>query len=322
MPLAPVLSALLAYVAFGARTRRSAPAGVPGPPAYDDNLTSFSGEDPADAWEYTGRQGQVRLGLSAQKCTKKQLPTFLYIGTGHAGSTTFAEDLALHPKLSYGQKKEHECLTSFWTKTCSSKHGGIGQYRKQFEVGCDIEQTFDASPETAYIGSPHWPKSNLGLLQGSGGITAVESLRDLLGPNLKFVMLIRDPVDWLKSRFSQQAVIDRKKWWFTCHADTLKAWFQVFPRDNFLFMRSEDYFADRMGTLNRTFNFIGADPELFVKPEDLPNPSGRRRTHHKISDGARRAFHRHEGNIRCKNELEQMIGMKFHWLHANESSVL
>jgi hypothetical protein len=320
MPLAPAIPVLLAHLALGARTRRSAPSG-PETLAYDDNLTSFFGEDPADSWEYMGRQGQGRLGLSAQKCTKKRLPTFLYIGMGHAGSTTFANDLALHPKLSYGQTKEHRCLTSFWPKTCSSK-SGIGQYKKQFEVGCDIEHTFEATPETAYIGSPHWPRRHLGLLQGSGGITAVESLRDLLGPNLKFVMMIRDPVDWLKSRFTQQAILNKKKWWFTCHADTFKSWFQVFPKENFLFIRSEDYFANRMRVLNQTFNFIGADPELYVGEERLPQPSGRRRTHIKISDKMRQAFHRHEGNTRCKNELEQMIGMKFNWLHSNDSTVL
>mmetsp|Transcript_115396 Transcript_115396/g.304867 ORF Transcript_115396/g.304867 Transcript_115396/m.304867 type:complete len:322 (-) Transcript_115396:188-1153(-) len=321
MPLALTMPVLLAHLTLAARTRRSAPGGAE--PAYDDNLTSFSGEDPADAWEYMGRKGQGRLGLAAQRCTKRLLPTFLYIGMGHAGSTTFANDLALHPKLSYGQTKEHRCLTSFWPKTCSSKEAaGIGQYRKQFQVGCDIEHSFDATPETAYIGSPHWPKQYLGLLQGSGGITAVESLRDLLGSSLKFVMLIRDPVDWLKSRFSQKAVLNKNKWWFTCHADTLKSWFQVFPRENFLFIRSEDYFADRMAVLNRTFKFIGADPELYVHKDQLPNPSGRRRTRVKLSDETRRTFHRHEDNLRCKNDLEQLIGMKFHWLHSNDSSVL
>ena len=37
----------------------------------------------------------------------------------------------------------------------------------------------------------------------------------------------------------------------------LEEWLRVFPRDQILVVRAEDYFKDRTPTLNTIFNFLG-----------------------------------------------------------------
>ena len=77
-------------------------------------LEGWSEQDPADDWEFTGyNTGYVDRKISSMnKCNKTLLPSFLYLGRGHSGSTSFAVDLDNHPKLSFGAMKEHRCIFS------------------------------------------------------------------------------------------------------------------------------------------------------------------------------------------------------------------
>merc|ERR1712014_199200 len=132
---------------------------------------------------------------------------------------------------------------------------------------------------------------------------------------MKIIMMIRDPVDYLNSRFGFKGIMDQKNWWFTCHGETLKPWFKQYPRKQFLFLKSEDYFSDRLAILNRSFTFLGVDPAPVTAVEIGPRISGRRRSHSKrrISNSTRQAFHGHALNRKCREDLEVMLKMRFDW---------
>jgi hypothetical protein len=195
--------------------------------------------------------------------------------------------------------------------------GDVATYKKQFEVDCGVDYTFDATPSTIFMGQPGWSSEfHFGLVRGPPGEYPVEQLRTLLGKDMKFIMLIRDPVDFINSWFgpaywydSNQSVMKKR----SCIAEGLISFFKFFPREHFLLMKSEDYFIDRKRVLNRTCNFLGVDFALMTKLP--PRSYGRRRstTRQNISFGQRKAFHADPYNRKCREGLEKMTGMKFDW---------
>ncbi|CAK0823442.1 unnamed protein product, partial [Prorocentrum cordatum] len=316
-------------------------------------------EDPADAVEYLGervvadagpaamdrRRAQAEEGLSflsvgAQhtSCVKGLLPKVMYIGVGHSGSTTLADAMNLHPDLTYGQTKEHNCI---WNYNGDNKAGFIERYTGQFQVKCSKKIAFDSSPRTLFLGDPGDEQTitypiakKFGLGEG-----AVAALKDVLGPDAKFITMFRDPVPWAMSNGVQDVLdekdlkdiqINRSNLGFgkgflkgqtlthgffakrACYANGLEAWLKVFPRENFLFLTSEDFFADPQATYDQVTDFLGVPRAQY--PEDLSKGgSGRRRNSRKHHDDVHEKYHALPSVKSCRERLEKMTGLKLKW---------
>ena len=109
-------------------------------------------------------------------------------------------------------------------------------------------------------------------------------------PNMKFIVLLRNPVDravsqyhhWVRLNREQQSLeaalelelkwlnldagylqIDRRYWtetsrylWRGLYIKFLQRWMNIFPRKQFLILRSEDFYSQPESTLTQVFDFL------------------------------------------------------------------
>jgi len=268
-------------------------------------------EDPADAAEFLGRAG---ITLDAQ-CMKKVLPSFLYLGMEHAGSTTLAEELNRHEQLSYGRAKEHRFWTRFGTNVFAST---LEEYLDGFRVDCKVTRTFDGTPNL--FGLPlETPQQSCHVFLGAEGRgqNAMRILKNALGNQTQLLVMLRDPIKVGQSRFPG------KTWEFqlnfavnfcSCFHAGIMQWMSHFPRKQFHFLRAEYLFQKPQETLNKVFDFLGVH-----RPEDSHRDflkSGRRRTAARTSG----SMERYLNAIRpCQEKFEALAKFKLPWGTSSET---
>lgn len=321
-------------------------------------------EDPADAVEFLGRRfadvlrgerqapmsllsvdtGRIsnepsgQLGADAN-CTKKLFPKIIYIGVGHSGSTTLADAMDLHPDMSFGAVKEHNFLWHY----DGNKKDFLRLYKRQFSVDCGAKVAFDASPRSLFIGlenDSELLKSPIAQKYGLG-LRPIKALKDVLGADMKFMVMFRDPVPWAMSNHVPPVIswsdLDNTtrgrlkssdpgisfpkirgksltKGMFAkraCYANALENWLKVFPKKNFLFLKSESFFEDPQETLDTVFDFAGVPRRTFRSDEVVA--SGRRRNSAKAQNIVHSRFHTLPGPRDCRERLEKMTGLDFGW---------
>lgn len=147
----------------------------------------------------TPKPGECQAWAPAQAgCARTKLvcPQVFLIGTNHGGSTTLAAALKAHPHLHPGKTKEHRFLfratarqvvlraqnNNTPTPTRTEAKCQPESYKRQFEVPCNIQYTFDASPQYTF------------------------------GPAVKTIYTIRDPVVWLSSMRHSGRKYDQALW--------------------------------------------------------------------------------------------------------------
>eukprot|EP00931_Biecheleriopsis_adriatica_P080032 TRINITY_DN5338_c0_g1_i1.p1 TRINITY_DN5338_c0_g1~~TRINITY_DN5338_c0_g1_i1.p1 ORF type:complete len:372 (+),score=35.02 TRINITY_DN5338_c0_g1_i1:79-1194(+) len=266
---------------------------------------------------------------------KQLCPKVLIIGTNHAASTTLSDTLMEHPALSFGEMKEHRFFMKGTVggyldpnKTIRRPHWSdneivsVQEYVDQFRVPCNIEKTFDASPQTVFIGNPQM--SIISQFRRKPGLEAVEDVRDMLGSDVKMIMTIRDPVDWIFSMNESVSAstnlyvdgrFDPSALQLMCLADSLEAWLQIFPADQFLFICFEDMVLNEIAVMQRVFDFIDMPP---VRKSKSRIVAGRRRNTATIPTEARIRYHWSQKGQDCRNRLEHLTGLKCRWACTDE----
>ncbi|PTX50128.1 sulfotransferase domain-containing protein [Melghirimyces profundicolus] len=212
----------------------------------------------------------------------KSLPDFLIIGVMKAGTTSFYSSLIKHPLISSAKKKEIHFFDWHY-------HKGMSWYRDHFVKKKEGTITGEASD---YMWPPH----------------VLQRVYKHL-PNVKLIVLLRNPVDRAYSHYQMlrnvtggmtfekalekeekmvkegktkhivYSYLDRGK-----YVEQLQRWLKVYPGNQILVIRSEDYFNNPSESLNQTLNFLGLptqDIELGYIPNKgiyTPmNPSTRKR---------------------------------------------
>lgn len=299
-------------------------------------------KDPEDAAEYLGDEHEYlgdehgRNLISPSLCMWLKRPNAFYIGVGHSGSTTLARHLETHPLISYGLSKEH----SFWKMSRYRQSTSFTQYLLQFPVPCMTRAVIDFNPwvyEQAIRpiddACDQGPWAQRGQPPTPLGESFVRKFKELMGPSMKLIMMIRDPYDLLHSgqingtevlyNLSNGLALDDRvicRWHRSRYAEALEQWLNVYPRENFLFLRSEDFFRNPQGTLSRTFRFLGVDDRTYT-PSELASYSGRRRAAQKefITERMRHEFHQHPLVRRDREKLQELTGLHFDWDPLSES---
>ena len=194
--------------------------------------------------------------------TVSPFPEFLIIGAMKAGTTTLYRDLEQHPQIFLPQEKEPETLVRFGDDSAAM----TDDYRSLFRGAKNGQLKGEAS--TAYTKRPTH--------EG-----AAERAFRLCGPDLKLIYLMREPVARMVSHYRHEfglhetdlgmdEAFDRESRYYDYgrYAFQLEPWQARFGASSFLFMRFEEYVADRRKALEHVCAFLGIDPALLPEPEE------------------------------------------------------
>jgi len=138
----------------------------------------------------------------------------------------------------------------------------------------------------------------------------IEALKKVLGPDVKILLMMRDPAKWMNSLY-QNGGDGLSKGHNGCYADFLETWLKYYPRENFLIESSEDYFKDPQSTINRIADHAGVS-RFTYKEGYLNHAEGRRRSHgmakSKIID-----YKADPHNVECARRLQVLSNRTFGW---------
>ena len=184
-----------------------------------------------------------------------QLPHFIVIGAMKCATTTLHHDLDQHPGIYCGRKELNALTLAGNFETDSHQ-----VYANNFKGAGEGDLRGEVS--TTYTQLPDWP-----------GV--VEKASELIGPELKIIYIVRNPVERTLRHHQHmmnwhgegkmgpdinveigkhQSLID-----YSCYAKQLTPWLAKFGREHVLVVRFEDFIGDRQATLNAIFDFLGVE---------------------------------------------------------------
>ena len=243
-------------------------------------------------------------------------PKFLIIGSMRCGTTSLYEYLTQHPQFLPAIKKE----IKFFNFNFSS---GKSWYQAHFPAIADNQKYFTAEASPDYLYYPYIAKK----------------IADLF-PNIKLVVMLRNPVDrsisqyyhWLKVGAEYRPLEEvisselelikqmaqpsfdgnlKQKRKVGCLLESvyiyfLEKWLRIFPREQLLILKSEDFYTNPPKTLSQVCNFVGL-PDYQLTEYKTYNAG----SYKKIDESTRQTlvdcFHPHN------QRLQEFLGMNFSW---------
>lgn len=242
---------------------------------------------------------------------KKHLPDFMIIGAARCGTSSLHKNLLLHPRIQgplrtkvHGNNKEVHFFDKKFKK-------GLEHYASCFpEKESKHILNFESTPN--YLYDPDVPYR----------VTLSMS------PSLKLIVILRDPVARAWSHFwhwkgkhhwdrkilsdPKHLVVDKG-----VYHKQLRKWFECFYRENFMVIKSEDFYANPAKIIDEVFGFLGVRRLIRIKPPVYYDP---KREH--ILDPAQAGYEKIPEKIRAKLErfyrphnliLEKLLKRKFGW---------
>ena len=189
------------------------------------------------------------------------LPDFLIIGAARCGTSSLFVNLLKHPQICGPNlpltrfSNSKEC--HFFDKKINQPAFGLKWYRNRFNDPRSNIVFFEATPN--YIFAEKVPKF----------------VKEYL-PKAKFIVMLRNPVDrawshffhWQKKarwnesilKVENHEIVKKGIYW-----EQLKRWFRFFDREQFLIIRSEDFFTDPKLIIAQCFEFISVEFYNFEK---------------------------------------------------------
>lgn len=236
----------------------------------------------------------------------RKLPDFVIIGAQKSGTSSLYYYLSQHPDLEMSAEKEIHYYNYY------ADHGrGLGWYKSFFplKLGSAGRRTGEASPNYLYLER------------------AAERLKNDV-PGVKLIVLLRNPVDRAYSEYNmhvrqhdaenlpsfEQAIanpdlaaeVSRVYLLRGRYADHIRSWLKHFDRDRFLFVKSEDLFANPRPVLGQVYRFLGLNE---VYPPNLKAQEVG--TYSELSPQTRASLNEY---FRQPNEdLVELLGERFRW---------
>jgi hypothetical protein len=182
------------------------------------------------------------------------LPNLIIIGGLKCGTTSLHHYLNLHPEIAMSRPKE---LNFFVTEL-------------NWPLGRDwYAGHFDPSARIRGESSPHY--TNRPSFNGVPG-----RMRELLGSDVRLVYVVRDPIDRMLSHYlhnvgggyedrslvdalsdPESSYVARSRYFFQA-----EPYLEEFGAESIRIVGREELKADRPGTMRRTFEFLGVDPNF------------------------------------------------------------
>jgi|SRR5690625_605973 len=205
-------------------------------------------------------------------------PNFFILGAAKAGTTTLYETLRRHPEVFMSFEKE----TQFFFNDQKYARGMEFYLNRYFVDAGGYPARGEASP--SYFQSP---------------ATVAPRLRDSLSPdNLRFIVILRDPVERAWSHYLHRRRVYAEKYafveamaheeerlvrdpalWVGYYRDGLYGklvteWFRYFRRDQFLFLDYEDLHQGRDTMLEQICLHLNVNPKAQWPKEVVSNAAG------------------------------------------------
>lgn len=196
-----------------------------------------------------------------------RLPDFLIIGSMKSGTTTLYDDLARHPGIFLPDDKEPDILHH----AAGDANRARSLYQTHFRGVADGQLCGEAS--TMYTMIPWF-----------GDISAFA--REVAGPGLKLVYIVRDPIDRISSHLMHDYMAGRisdtdfnkvvrsheRFISISDYARQIEPWIDAFGRDAILVLTLDELSRNRAQVIDKVIDFLGAEPGLVEVGTSASNP--------------------------------------------------
>jgi hypothetical protein len=195
----------------------------------------------------------VKARFSGRSSLICRSPHFVIIGAMKAGTTTLYRDLLKNPSIYMPIDKEPEYLVGSW---------GLDELRLAYS------RLFQRADANQFLGEASTAYSKRPTFSG-----AADRARALVGPHLKIIYLVRDPIERIQSQYLHEyaagsvvvdinrAVRDYPRYTnYSMYSMQLLPWLRAFGRSNVFVLKFEDYIVDRAAKVAEVSRFLGVDP--------------------------------------------------------------
>lgn len=216
------------------------------------------------------------------------MPDFLIIGAQRCGTTSLYNYLIEHPGIISASTKEVHFFDEHYAR-------GTGWYRAQFPSSVQKYYVERVRNQPFLTG-----EATVGYLFHPLAPRRVSQLM----PNVKLIVLLRNPIDraysqhWLETKWGHETLSfgeavqmederlagEREKIIANPHyqsynyrhfsylargiyLDQLQAWLEYYPREQFLILKSEDFYSDPAAITRQTVDFLGIPARTDEKKE-------------------------------------------------------
>jgi hypothetical protein len=272
---------------------------------------------------YIKKRMTLRMSKSYRRLTSQDrvLPNFIIIGVQKGGTSSLYQYLTRHPKVLPGYKKEVKFFDGNYQR-------GLNWYRYNFPLAEQMSdpqtQTGEASP--SYVFHPQVP----------------QRIKDTL-PDIKLILLLRDPVARAYSHYQGnlrkgheslpfQEAIEREESRLKgerekiiadqtypmysylvysylargVYIDQVRNWFESFPREQILILKSEAFFNNPPKIFEQVLAFLGL-PEWKLDSDDIFNIGSYEKMDPEMENKLRAYF------LPYNQALYEYIGEDFNW---------
>jgi tetratricopeptide (TPR) repeat protein len=197
---------------------------------------------------------------------KLRSPDFTIVGSPRCGTTSLYKYITSHPQILAAANKEICFFSEHFNK-------GMAWYQAHFPPDIEAHNFLTGEATPTYLTHPLAPERLYGCL-----------------PNMKLIVILRNPSDRAFSHYqmlvrrgterrSFEIAIDSElklladatetsladsSYWKDCHYIYkslyfyhLKQWMNIFPREQFLILQSEEFYANPAIALKQVFEFLG-----------------------------------------------------------------
>ena len=205
------------------------------------------------------------------------LPDYLIIGAAKAGTTSLYEYMIRHQSVLPAHTKQLHYFDQYFNRGINWYKSMLPSKAHKNKIKKNTKYSITGEATPLYLYHPLAPKRVFELV-----------------PNVKLIVLLRNPVDRAYSRHQmetnhnnedltfEEAIekeperlegefekMEKDGDYFSYHynahsyitsgiyADQLERWFKYFPREQFLILRSEDFYNDPKQSLSQVFEFLG-----------------------------------------------------------------
>ncbi|MGB3514034.1 MAG: tetratricopeptide repeat protein [Microcoleaceae cyanobacterium] len=240
---------------------------------------------------------------------KVKSPDFMIIGVNKGGTTSLYSYLIQHPQIIPPIKKEMD----FWSWKFN---GSIDWYLAHFPAIPEGNKFLTGEASPSYFDHPN----------------AAERIFQAL-PKIKIILLLRNPIDravsqyhqwlrlnWENRSFEEVIMSDLDKlttapnYWRQelnylargAYIEFLKKWMSLFSREQFLVLKSEDFYANPAATMEQVLRFLNL-PEYQLSEYKNYNTG----KYSPIDESMRRSLNDY---FQVHNQrLEEYLGINFNW---------
>ncbi len=245
---------------------------------------------------------------------KQNAPDFIIIGATKCGTSSLYKYLSYHPQLLLSHKKELD----FFGKNYDY---GMAWYLAHFPTITDRDNLFTGEATPNYLRFPsiaeriktHCPQTKLIVLLRDPADRAISwhhhkintglttgSLEDAIAIELKQLENISE-VELAQGGYRKVDNIYSSLYYYQ-----LQPWLKHFPREQLLFLKSEDFYRNTAEVMAQVFNFIGVVPQKLAQYFTV-----NKGFYSKVDESIYQRLH--DYFMPHNQKLEELLNLEFNW---------